>query len=158
MKRLIRSISPVFCMAVDRPKAEKILKKNAETLQRHILKCVVYEDSTGNLKHWVEDEISEYLSIANDVVLKPDSKKCKPKFYEETLFSFIGDAEIDAKTDLRLFLQDVLKTKEYPTFEITNDLIHRLYVVYQTFVNTFVPILSKKNDFAETFRVRISCW
>ena len=149
MKRLIHHQEYIQGMAYERSKGLKILKKNDDTLSIHILKCVVYGNDTGDYDHWIEDEIADYLDIANGVTFK-GNKRPKKQDLMSTLFASFGDSEQDAETNLRLFKADNRngKFKEpYPDFNIDYDNVHRLYQAYNAIVNYSIPILTTFNDY-----------
>lgn len=146
MKRYIKATQPILAMSMYRDVARRALAKNAETLAEHILKCVVYQNSTDNLKHWVEDEICVYLDIANSITVKPKAKKLKKSDYMETIFSYIGDSERDAKIALQQFKIDNDKTHQYPEFTITPQLILQLFDAYNLIVSQMLPIFTSKNE------------
>ncbi len=150
MKRLIHGSEAILGMAYERPKGLSILRKNADTLSNHVLKCVAYGNSTGDLSHWVEDEIADYLRIANEVYLKPKSNKPKKSDFISTLFATFGDDARDAKCNLLQFLVDNRKRKfdkQYPIYDVTVELIQRLYTAYQNLIEAMIPILTTKNDY-----------
>lgn len=139
------TVQRIYGMSVTRPRAKDILSENAKTLQEHILKCVVYGDSTHNFDYWIETEISQYLYMADKVTLKPDASKCKPDMYINTIFGHIGDAEVDAELDLEMFLSRIKQKKiDYPIFTITNDMTRSLYNVYMDIIDSVLPILTNK--------------
>lgn len=153
MKRYVRAtntdgkIQRIYGMSVDRPKAISSLKEDAETLQIHILKCVVYGDTTHNFDYWIEIEIAQYLHMANSITLKPKATKGKPDMYLRTIFGYIGDSEVDANVDLERFRMRIQQGKiDYPMYDITPDMVHTLYETYMLVIETILPILTSKNN------------
>lgn len=147
MKKYIKNSQCIFGMAVPRAKALEILKKNSETLAYHLIKCVVYGDSFGAdvYKHWVEYEICEYLSIANDVITKPKNRKLKTENYLDTVFADMGTTRQDASVALRNFRIENRKAKEYPDFEVTPELVDSVFVTFQNVIEYALPVLTSNN-------------
>lgn len=136
----------ILGMAMNRNKAVSRVESYAYTLVEHIIKCVVYGNSTGNLKHWVEDEICEILSVVNSITIKPSDKKLKKRDYVDTIFGYMGDARSDANVMVRDFRLKNKHNSKYPNFEVTEDLIDRTYKSFQNIMNYMLPILITKND------------
>ena len=152
MLRFVHGSESIMCMAYERPKALALLRKNDDTLSEHIIKCIVYDDSTGNYSHWVEDEICDYIYKANNITVKPKNKKPKKEDYISTLFASFGDSKNDAATNLGMFLIDNRNhrlDKQYPTFEITDELVSQLYNAYQNIISATIPILTTINDYTK---------
>lgn len=151
MKRYIRynfesPLTYIFGMASTRDAVISRLKSYSKTLTYHIIKCVIYGDSTGDLDHWIHDEICEYLAIANNLYIKPKNKKLKVIDYENSLFSMMGDSEIDAQNCLREFRLYNNRTSKYPAFDITSDMVDRLYSTFQSIIHKMCPILATSNN------------
>jgi hypothetical protein len=151
VKRYIHGNEYIQGMAYERPKGLAILKKNSDTLSEHIIKCVVYGNDTGNYDHWIEDEIADYLKIANGVTFK-GNKRPKKEDLISTLFSSFGDSEQDADTNLSQFRVDNRSGKfreSYPNFNIDEDMVCRLYQAYQAVMEYSIPILTTFNDYTK---------
>lgn len=148
MKRLIKSSTDIFGMSVPRAKAIDILKAYSETLAYHLVKCVVYGDELGqdNFKHWVEDEICEYLSIANDVLTKPKNRKLKEKDYLDTIFADIGTTKQDANIVIRRFRIENKRKQSYPDFIVSPELIDNVFKTFQNTIAYMLPILTSSNN------------
>ena len=147
MKKYIKSSQCIFGMAVPRAKALEILQKNSETLAYHLIKCVVYGDTFGEdvYQHWVEDEICEYLSIANDVVTKPKNRKLKAENYLDTIFADMGTTKQDASVALRNFRIENRRNKKYSDFDVTTELVDSVFTTFQNIINYMLPILTSNN-------------
>lgn len=66
MKRLIRSnthIEAIFGMAHDKKKTETKIEALSEQINNHIIKCVVYGNSTNDLRHWIYHTPQEYTHL-----------------------------------------------------------------------------------------------
>ena len=117
----------IYAMSFPRKTALKHLSKNAEALRDHVIKCVVYKDiRKDDMYHWVHDEICNWLAKASEI--KSDSK-LKYCDIRETVFGEFGSSTNDAKIILEDFKDDYCYTADpYPEFEITQDLIDKLYI------------------------------
>ena len=135
----------IFGMAQNQDIAKETLKRLSKTLNNHIIKCVVYKNILNDLPHW-EKEIANFLSIANDIRLKPKNKKPKESMFTDCLFQYLGDGSInDARVNLSMFQIDF--EDKYPAFEITEEMIVILSNCYQIFLSDMVDILAAKNDY-----------
>lgn len=145
MKRVVRSYQYVQAMSVRRSDAIKSLDSLSEALKNHVVKCVIYGKSLGEstYEHWI-DEISEYLSIANDITIKPSSKKLKKDNYKNALFGAFGETLNDASIIVRVFR--VTEGKNYPDFETSDNLYQRIYTAFQDLMNKTLPILITNNS------------
>ena len=65
----------------------------------HVMKCVVFQDTTQDLFHW-EQEIVNFIAQVNNIVVKPDSKKLSSSYYRDYFFLGQGD-ELE---DMKLFI------------------------------------------------------
>ena len=151
MIRYIHGQEYIQGMAYTRSKGRDILKSNNDALSMHIIKCVVYGNDTWDYNHWIEDEIADYLKIANGVTFK-DNKRPKKRDLMETLFASFGDSERDAETNLSLFKVKNRKReldKQYPDFNIDYDKVYRLYKAYNAVIDYSVPILTTFNDYTK---------
>lgn len=143
MKRYIKSVKYIFAMSTPRAKALESIDRYADTFTKHLIKCVVFQNSTNDLEHWIL-ELSNYLDFANSFTIKPSNKKLKASDYEDTLFGYLGTTASDAKQMLKMFKFDC--GKDYPEFDITNELVKKTYSVFQAILHKVLPILSSKND------------
>ena len=122
-------------------------------IESHIIKCIVYKNSTGNYNHWVH-EISEWLCQINDIKLKiviRNPKKFREDQLEELIFGDFGDARSDARSALYEFKQtnqDKLDSRSkhaYPEFEIQESMITNLFSASDEMKHMFCNILSQNN-------------
>ena len=126
-------------MAFSRDDALKKMKSLSEPIFEHIMKCVVYEDTTGNLDHWKE-EIATYLDIINDLDLKTKTGRLKQKDYLEQVFYREAENETDVKANLKLFNLN----KNYPDFKITPELISKVFTAYKIISENCSEIFADK--------------
>ena len=144
MKLYIKS-NRIFGMAFGRKDALNNLRKRSDTLVEHIVKCAVYGNSTNNLDHWVK-EICNYLSAANKVTVKPNDRRLKANDYLISLFASMGDQRIDAEYALYDFYADNEHRKEYPHFEATDEIVDKIFEMYNAIKEYMLPILTKQNN------------
>lgn len=147
MKIYIRSAKDILGMASDRQHALAVLNNHADTYLEHVLKCVVYGNSTGDYRHWIHDEICDYLSIVNRVSVKQGNKKLKAKDYIEYFFRPAWSDKSDMELLLRNFRTSIKKSKQYPDFIVDSYSMNRLYFVLKSIEEVTLPILCKKNDY-----------
>lgn len=149
MKRITHKSehAKIFGISMYRKNAISVLESNANTLAMHILKCVIYGDTLDCYNHWIDDEIAEYISIANDITVKPKNKKLKASDYERTIFSYFADSHQDASILLRTFRINNSETHQYPDFEITRELIDDVYDAFQSIKHDVLPLLCASNNY-----------
>lgn len=154
MKLLIRKNkkeSYIFGMATDKKKAEKKVESISDRINEHIIRCVVYKNTTNDLQHWIYDELTTWFDYINRIELKTKSGKFTEKSLDDILFGEFGDAVTDAEFNLALFRANVAKNgEEYPDFQVTVQLATELRSVYDEIRTTFMPIFTKKNNYSRT--------
>ena len=75
------------------------------------------------------------------------SSKLKKRDYLDTAFGSVGDSLIDADVNIDAYkLKNQKKTKDeqYPDFEITDELLKKLYDKYVEVIEISLPILMSK--------------
>lgn len=128
-------------MAFSRQKALEKIMQEAETYSDHLIKCIVFKNTTGNLWHWV-DEISTKLSNVNKIKLKSGRKFDKQVYLDEFLLAD-GDCEEDFKLTLEQFKRKY--RFKYSEFEITPALITLTNTVFNEIADYFSSVLSSLN-------------
>ena len=114
----------------------------------HVMKCVVFQDTTQDLFHW-EQEIANFISQVNNIVVKPDSKKLSSSYYRDYFFLGQGD-ELE---DMKLFVS-MWKRREgkyYPSFEVTEGLCSQLLEACIDLADYFSPLVSRKNTYSKAY-------
>lgn len=148
MKLYVYAKQVILGMAFDRPDAILHMRKLAETLMFHMVKCIVYGNSTGNYNHWIEDEISSYLASANAIRLKPSNKKPKLDMFNRYLFGMLGDDVQDAGVCIATFRAWNQKKQKYPDFVPTEEQAIRMNKATQNLKRLVLPLLGSKNDYS----------
>lgn len=148
MKRYIKSNASVFAMAFPRNVALRHLSDNSEAIRDHLIKCCVYHSIRPNDMHkWIFNELSTWLADASDVKVK---HRWKPVDIESTVFGELGTDVIDARTTLRAFQRKFCDPKSddpYPLFEITDELVIKLYNMYTAVKSACIPKLIAKTNY-----------
>ena len=138
MKKLIYAMAFSCKQTLDR------LEDYSKVLNSHIIECVVYIDILPlTLHHWAA-EISNWLCAADQI---PCKVKLKTHDYVNTLFSEFGTTEKDASTNLFAYRAKNLDKGKYPDFDITPELIHDVYVMYNKIKDVSLPILTSKEQY-----------
>ena len=109
-------------MAFDRKSVIDKIKFKSQTILEHEIKCVVYQNTTRDLNHWI-DEIAQNFHIINRYEAKTKSGKLKYEDYLENVFFCQGNT----KRDMECNLMDFENNKDYPYFETNIDLINDLF-------------------------------
>ena len=148
MKRYIKSTS-IFAMATDKSKLLKRMEAWSDNIMLHLCKCAMYGDTLPGDKynHWIE-ELAVWIFNTNDTVCKPNNKKLKPAQYESALFGWLSDASAEARSnlaDLQLYNKK-FGDKAYPYIKEDDAMIERMRKISAGVLETFVPILSSKNE------------
>lgn len=94
---------PLLEFATDRSKIIVHLNNLNSTLLLHVIKCVLYGNTTNNLDHWL-DEIASYIDDANSLKFNRD-KKLKQYYYEDEFFFYSGDSVEDYDKKVDAFIQ-----------------------------------------------------
>lgn len=136
----------LYEMAIDRKKALSKLEDKSDTYFTHIMKILIYKNTTGNAFHWIR-EIAGVLNDVNDIIPKAGYKLSK-KDYEDNFLLAYGDN----LRDFEIVLDDTFKKnmmKKYPKFNITPNLILLTYNTMTDLAEYFSPILSTKNEYTK---------
>lgn len=147
----------IYAMSMDRSRALKRIDGFSEVLPEHIIKCVVYGNTTNDLHHWVCHEICGYLGIVNEITVRPNDKKLKASDYASSLFGFMGDAWNDAYVALGTYALENERSKQYPAFEVTDELVDRVFFAFQSIITDTVPIFTTKNNMKREDFIPIVC-
>ena len=126
------------------------LKSLSTPVINHIMKCVVYKNTTNNLNHWI-NEIADYFDEVNSTIVKTKNGKLKEKDYLENLFYYQG---VDER-DMRVQLMELRRDRNYPDFEITIELIRRLTVSFNSIAEEFSRIFTSKNSLTKNDFIKI---
>lgn len=139
MKKYIRA------MAFTRQQALTDLTSRALTFQDHVLKILIYQNTTHDLAHWIT-ELTNHLYEANRKVLK-GGKRLKVDDYIYTLFGYMNDKPVESRrilTDFRY--RYVIQVQQYPDFQITKELCIEVSKSFTEVVDTFSKAFSHKNN------------
>lgn len=141
MFRVVQNSEAIYAMSHPKKIVLSRLCDLTEQINKHVIKCVVYQyATTTDPEHWVH-EIAAWINKAN-------CYKCKSKLteqdYEDTLFGAFGDELYDAKINLLEFRDKNVKYRsigQYPDFEITDELVAKLFETYQQILAISIPQL-----------------
>ena len=142
-EKMYRVVKSIFGQAQPRKVALDTLYEDAKELAFHVIKCVLYLDQfPENYYHWVHDEISLWLACADSVTCK---SKLKWSDYRDNLFGYFGETKADVNRVLLSFKkQHVLKTNQYPDFEIDEQLVDAIHSCMNTIIEASKPWLLSK--------------
>lgn len=128
-------------MAFNRSEALNRINREVPPYRDHLIKCIVYGNSTNNLWHW-SDEIADKINKVNSIKLK-SGKKFDQKFYEDEFLLASGDCKSDFKIVLDDFKIDY--RYQYPAFEITDTLLYKVVEVFTDLSYYFSNLLCRDN-------------
>lgn len=152
MKRWIHTnMKNVLCMSIPRGKAKDKIEALGDIILAHVCKCVLYSASAKDYNHWIEDEIANWISLVNDLTIKPNNKKLKEKDYDLFLLGGFGDDMVDAKINLNLFYRKFRSDPEpYPEVNITDSMVANMYEVTQKFHELIPSMISQNNNLTQS--------
>lgn len=136
----------LYEMAHSKGKVEGRVESYAEPIKQHLIKCVVYGNSTGNLAHWVTDELCEYFRRINNLECKTKSQRLSKEEYFDLLSDEFGDEISDCLEEIRVFQNDNQRTHQYPDFKPTYNQAEKLYNIYTALFDRVCEIFSDKNN------------
>lgn len=140
-------------MAISRQQALSVVDSYVVEYSNHLLKCIIFKNTTNTLNHWIS-EISNYFNEINNIKIKPDNKKMREDYLYDYFFLASGDVEDDYSIIVKAF--QLKEGKKYPKFKITKELIEEIYNTFLDFANYFAPILSRKNNYNKNwFQLKI---
>lgn len=145
MKRYVKSTTYISGMSFGRKIIIPKLENYAKVINAHVIECVVYSEIRYlTIRHWVK-ELAAWMNAANK--LKCDSK-LKERDYLKSLFAEFGNNVLDAEVNLdqyKLHNSELPEDKQYPDFEITDNLVNNLFKAYQGVIKVSLPILMSKD-------------
>lgn len=133
---------PLLEFATDRSKIIVHLNNLNSTLLLHVIKCVLYGNTTNNLDHWL-DEIASYIDDANSLKFNRD-KKLKQYYYEDEFFFYSGDSAEDYDKKVDAFIQRY--SNRYPSALESRGASILVFEFLVALSEKFSPLLSSKNN------------
>ena len=133
-------------MAFERGVVVGKIQSLIEPIGEHLVKCVVYKNTTQNLYHWV-NELAEYFRVINELQVKKLGK-LKEKEYLNYLTQYFGENITDCLSILDIF--KLSNKNKYPGFETNEELATNLFSVYTNLFNEVSKIFAiKKNNYSK---------
>ena len=132
-------------MAFNRSEAIDKINREVPPYRDHLIKCIVYGNSTNNLWHW-SDEVADKINKVNNIKLK-SGNKFEQKFYEDEFLLASGDCKSDFEIVLNNFLIDY--RYKYPAFEITDALLDKVVEVFTDLSYYFSNQLCRENHLSK---------
>lgn len=137
----------ILGMSSYRKKYIEKLESYSDKLEEHVLKCIVYPENNSK-DEWIK-EISAWLLRPCITTVKPKGKKLKADDYRDSIFSCFGDEKVDAELSLAwfkdVFISKPENKKKYPDFEITDELVNKVFNTYNKFIKIFLPLFTSKD-------------
>ena len=112
-----------------------------DMLEDHLTKMAVYRDDLNCLDHWIR-EVSSILSKCGNYKTKSGKLSCDD--YETNLFSYEEFDLNDAQHIAESFEQDNETYHEYPEFEVTSEVVERVYRMFSQVISFFPKYLADK--------------
>lgn len=130
----------ILGMSIERKDAILRMRHFSEEFANHIIEYVVYRDVLfDTLDHWAK-EIGHWLFVANSFTTK---SKLKEWDYKEDIFYYLGDSLADAISAVGLYWEN-RKSKQYPDFEITDEITNEVFNLFSKIQEESLPILTSK--------------
>lgn len=127
----------------------KRIESYTDEIYEHIIECVVYAEYRYHRKHWI-DELAAWFDIINSAKMNKNKKFSFEK-YKDLVFNGFGTDKYDALANLKDYkAKNLIKInkgkKAYPDFNITDNMVEKLFKVYQTFIEKYCTIFADKNN------------
>lgn len=152
-------------MALPKDKVEKLCASLGEKICWHLIACGVYKNALMCLSHWVE-EIASWLDRINTKEVKTPNGRLKKRDYAKIIYhDNIGENLYDLESAIVDFRDDncakdkdkelsrynkyialSIDGKDYPYFDITNDLILNTHSMIEHFISKTTDILSRRGN------------
>ena len=130
-------------LATSRNVAIGRIESYSELIFEHIIKILVYGNTSNNLDHWII-EISTWLTHISSMKIKTKTGKLKAQEYYDLLFGSIGEDEHDITVMLKFMQTELCVKKSYPKFEVTVDLVNKVYTVLTNLGNNISFMLADR--------------
>lgn len=119
----------------------------------HVIKLVLYSDVRPNDVSGWKHTIANWIHRADNITVKPRSRKLTKKDLMDSLFSSMGDEVKDYRFALDAFLADNITGKlnhdgkeAYPQIESTPELSEELMDACYSIMMLTIPMLIDKQD------------
>ncbi len=119
------------------------IESYSELIFEHLIKILVYGNTSNNLDHWIT-EISTWLTHISSMKIKTKTGKLKAQEYYDLLFGSIGEDENDIAVMLKFMQTELCVKKSYPKFEVTTNLVNRTYKLLTNLGNKVSFMLANK--------------
>ena len=118
----------------------KIISKS-DPIIAHILKAIVYGNSLNSLNHWCR-EIGVWLDLCGNITLKPKNNKPNKNQYSNWIFSCWFSDKDNVRASLKFLAAECM---DYPEFDITNELIDKVYDIGNQIQDNILDMLTQKS-------------
>ena len=144
LNRISETENTLLEMAMPRDVAKKRIERLADTTCEHLLKCIVFKNSTGNLNHWIV-EVSTNFTLCGNITLKPKNNKFTEKEYRKIVF----ESNFEDKENVELILKfyHAKWSNEYPEFTVTTELVEEVYAIANEIVDEVVDLFLQKTHY-----------
>ena len=136
-------------MAYPRGKAIHHIEDRLPYINEHLIKCVLYGDSTNSLHHWINAEIAPALYDIANIRVKTSGQKLTQSDYSALFESEFGEDEFDAAIGLRGFVITNRNNNQYPNIEPTEANADKLFRIYRYFKNEFANLFASNISVSE---------
>ena len=138
-------------MPRQRKNSKEKLSNYNDPLVEDIIKIVVYGDTTNNLNHWIS-QTGLWLSKINNVKFDGDKKFKSYIYINEVFDKAFGNSKDDSENEIVYFQVKnasgrTWDRKQYPEFELTQDMVDKVFKISQEFTNIFSKIFETKNNY-----------
>jgi len=131
-------------MAYSRDNAIEYVRDVLPEIKEHLIKCILYQDMTDTVSHWINTEITpDIYDIATIKTKTPRGKLTENDYITLFIESFNDDVE-DAARDMMSFYRHNRRNPEYPIRVPTEENAQKLARVYDYFKTQFSKNFSEK--------------
>ena len=150
MKVVVRKCRDTFDKIQYKYEAIDRLRAVKDIINDRIIECVAYPDMCRRTREYWASEIAARLKQIDTFT---DCTILKRRDYLEYLFGPFGDAKDDAEWNLSNYKfrnERRPEHEQYPDFEITDELVDKLYETYQAIMSASLPLLVSKTKHSMT--------
>ncbi len=145
---------PILGQAFSKDILKSRLNSHSGVILEHIAKCVLYGKNHRDYTHWIDTELSCWISLLGSLKSK-NNKKLKRQAYEDTLFGYLGTTKEDAKYNLEIEnLDNQKKTPPFPAVKITDDLVSKMFLACKEIKESMIDLILNSKDEVSKDEVR----
>ena len=124
-----------------------------ESICNHIIKCIIYGDTTNSLNHWINQELSSWLSRISNMVVQTPKQKLSKQQYSKLLFDDFANDVYDMYVMIGFFKDKYIHKEDLknplPDFELDYNISKLVFEGFTQVKNAMSTLLASKSKYTK---------